>query len=172
MIRLLIRAAIFVGTAALGLLVASVVLPDVQISLSGFLVSVGVFALAQSILAPFIFNMARQYAPAMLGGIGLVSTFVALLIASLVPGGLTITGISTWVLATLVVWIVTALGGWLLPLLLLKNRVSGRVRARDDSPPPDAPAQRGPGLSGLATRGDCHPRKGSTCPNPQAPQHR
>ena len=68
----------------------------------------------------------RQYAPAMLGGIGLVSTFVALLIASLVPGGLTITGISTWVLATLVVWIVTALGGWLLPLLLLKNRVSGR----------------------------------------------
>lgn len=125
-IRLLIRAAIFVGTAALGLLVASVVLPDVQISLSGFLVSVGVFALAQSILAPFIFNMARQYAPAMLGGIGLVSTFVALLIASLVPGGLTITGISTWVLATLVLWIVTALGGWLLPLLLLKNRVSGR----------------------------------------------
>ena len=33
-------------------------------------------------------------------------------------------------------------------------------------------AERGRTMSGLATRGDCHPRRGSTCPNPQAPQHR
>ena len=82
------------------------------------------FALAQSILTPFIVNMARKYAPAVLGGIGLVSTFVALLIASFFPGGITITGIDTWVLASLIVWLITALGGWLLPLLLLRGKLA------------------------------------------------
>lgn len=122
MIRFLVRAAIFIVTAALGLLVASWILTDFRISLSGFLVAVGVFALAQSILAPFIFSMARRYAPAMLGGIGLVSILAALIIASLFPGGIIITGFVTWVLATLIVWIITALGAWILPLIFLKER--------------------------------------------------
>jgi len=126
MVRLLIRAAIFVVTAALGLLVAMWLLPDVHLSTSGFITAVLVFAIAQSVLAPFIFKMAHRYAPAVLGGIGLVSTFVALLIASLFPGGLTINGVVTWVLATLVVWVVTALGAWLLPLIFLKKRVEER----------------------------------------------
>jgi len=126
MVRLLIRAAIFVVTAALGLLVAMWLLPDVHLSTSGFITAVLVFAIAQSVLAPFIFKMAHRYAPAVLGGIGLVSTFVALLIASLFPGGLTIDGVVTWVLATLVVWVVTALGAWLLPLIFLKKRVEER----------------------------------------------
>lgn len=122
MVRFLIRVAIFLGTAALGLLVAAFLLPDVRLSVSGFIVAVVVFALAQSLLAPFIFNVARKYASPLLGGIGLVSTFVALLIASFFPGGLTISGISTWISATLVVWIVTALGAWVLPILFLKER--------------------------------------------------
>lgn len=129
MVRFLIRAAIFLVTAALGLLIAAWILPEVVLSPSGFITAVIVFALAQSILAPFILNMARKYAPAMLGGIGLVSTFVALLIASFFPGGLTITGIAAWVLATLIVWIVTALGGWLLPLLFLRDRANKRSKA-------------------------------------------
>lgn len=127
MTRILIRAVIFLGTAALGLLVAAAVVPGVRLSVSGFLIAVAVFALAQSILAPFIFNVARKYAPAMLGGIGLVSTFVALLIATWFPEGLRISGVSSWISATLVVWIVTALGAWLLPLVLLKKRVGGRT---------------------------------------------
>lgn len=127
MTRMLIRAVIFLGTAALGLLVAAAGVPGVRLSVSGFLIAVAVFALAQSILAPFIFNVARKYAPAMLGGIGLVSTFVALLIATWFPEGLRISGVSSWISATLVVWIVTALGAWLLPLVLLKKRVGGRT---------------------------------------------
>ena len=125
-IRFLIRAGISFGSAALGLLVAALLVPGMRLSLSGFLVAVVVFAVAQSLLAPFIVNLARKHAPALLGGIGLVSTFVALLIASFFPGGLRISGISTWITATLVVWIVTALGAWLLPIALLKRRVAGR----------------------------------------------
>lgn len=127
MVRLLLRALVFLLSAALGLLVASWVLDDVTMSVTGFLTATIVFALAQSILAPFILNMSRKYAPGLLGGIGLVSTFVALLIATFFPGGLRISGISTWVLATLIVWIVTALGAWLLPILIIKNRVTDRA---------------------------------------------
>lgn len=123
MIRFLIRALIFIVTAALGLLVASWILTDFVLSTSGFIIAVLVFALAQSILAPFVMKMARRYAPALLGGIGLVSTFLALLIASFFPGGITISGIVTWILGTLIVWIVTALGGWVLPLIFLKEKV-------------------------------------------------
>ncbi len=128
MIRFLIRAAIFIATAALGLWITSLILPDFVLSAGGFIVAVLVFALAQSILAPFVFNVARKYASPLLGGIGLVSTFVALLIATLFTGGLSIRGVGTWILATLIVWLITALGGWLLPLIFLKNRVKGSNR--------------------------------------------
>lgn len=124
MLRFLIRLAIYLGTAALALVITSLILPGFRISASGFLIAIGVFALAQSILTPFIINMARKYAPAVLGGIGLVSTFVALLIASFFPGGLAISGIDTWVLASLIVWLITALGGWLLPLLILRGKLA------------------------------------------------
>lgn len=126
MIRFLIRVAIFLVTAAVGLLVAAWVLPDVSLSATGFLTAVVVFSVAQTILAPFIFKMAKRHASALLGGIGLVSTFVGLLIATFFPGGLAINGIVTWILATVIVWLVTALGTWLLPLWFLKEKVSQR----------------------------------------------
>ncbi|MFD4421726.1 phage holin family protein [Agromyces sp. NPDC058484] len=130
MVRFLIRIAISLVTAALGLLVASWILTDFHIEWGGFLVAIVVFAIAQAVLAPFIFNVARKYASAILGGIGLVSTFVALLIASLFPSGIRIEGVVTWVLATLIVWIVTALGAWLLPLVFLKERAEKGRSAR------------------------------------------
>ncbi|WP_353814519.1 phage holin family protein [Agromyces sp. SYSU T00266] len=126
MIRFLINIAISLVTAAVGLLVTSWILPDFHLDAAGFIVAVLVFTVAQAILAPFIFNMARQYASAILGGIGLVSTFVALLIASLFPDGIRVDGIVTWILATLIMWIITALGTWLLGLWWLKGRVEDR----------------------------------------------
>ncbi len=122
MIRFLIRTAIFLATAALGLLAANLLLDSFSVRASGFITAVVVFAVAQSVLAPFILMLARKYATALLGGIGLVSTFVALLLASLLTDGLAITGISTWVLATLIVWLVTALGGWILLAVFVKER--------------------------------------------------
>ncbi|MFC7788524.1 phage holin family protein [Microbacterium sp. MAHUQ-60] len=126
MTRFLIRIAISLGTVAVALLVCFWALPDFDLSLSGFLTAVLVFAIAQAALTPLIFNLARKHANAILGGVGLVSTFVALLIASLFPGGLHIFGVATWILATLIIWIITALGTWLLPLILLRKTVTKR----------------------------------------------
>lgn len=126
MVRLLIRAVIYLGTAALGLLVASWIVPGFHLEGWGFLIAILVFAVAQSVLSPFILKMSMRFAPAIIGGIGLVSTFVALLIANLVPDGIRLDDPLTWVFATLVVWLVTALGTWLLPLIFLKDRVQQR----------------------------------------------
>ncbi|HEY0186161.1 MAG TPA: phage holin family protein [Cellulomonas sp.] len=130
MVRLLLRVLINLATAAIGLLVAAWLVDGVRVTAAGFVVAVVVFAAAQAILSPFIFNIARQHAAPILGGIGLVSTLVALLVATLFSGGLTISGVLAWVLAPLVVWIVTALGGWVLGALVLKNRAERRREKR------------------------------------------
>jgi hypothetical protein len=126
MIRFLISAAIWIATAAIGLIVASLVLDNMSIDAGSFVVVVVVFAALQSILTPFIAKMAAQNARALMGGVGLVSTFLALLISDLIFDGFSITGVSTWVFATLIVWIVTMLGAWLLPLIVGKRAVEKR----------------------------------------------
>jgi hypothetical protein len=125
-IRFLISALIWVATAAIGLLVATLVLEDMSIDAGSFVFVVVVFAALQSILTPFFAKLAANKARALLGGVGLVTTFVALFITSLIFDGFHITGASTWVFATLIVWIVTMLGAWLLPLIFVKRRVDDR----------------------------------------------
>ena len=121
MVRFLLRTLIFLGSAALGLFVAHLLLDDFALSISGFIVAVVVFALAQSIVAPIAESFARNRVPALVGGIGVISTFLALLIATLLADGLAISGAATWILGTLIVWLVTALATSLLPLLLIKD---------------------------------------------------
>jgi uncharacterized membrane protein YvlD (DUF360 family) len=130
MIIFLIRVAIYLGSAALGLWVTSLVLDGFHLSPSGFTTAVLVFTVAQAILTPFIAKMTRQYASAFLGGVGLLSTFVALLVARAVSDGLEVTGgAATWIAAVVLVWLITALATWLLPFLFLRKRLEER-RAR------------------------------------------
>jgi uncharacterized membrane protein YvlD (DUF360 family) len=130
MVRFLWSFAVNLVSAAAGLLIASLLLADLHIQASGFVVAVLVLTIAQAILAPFVFNMARQYASALLGGIGIVSTMLALFIASLFPGGVTVTTFSTWVVAALIIWVVMALGGWLLLGWVLKRFVKNAKDSR------------------------------------------
>ena len=130
MIRFLIRAAIWLVSAFLGLVVADLLLQGFFLHWDnwwGVLLAVVIFAILQSVLAPWILKMAHRFAPAFLGGIGLLSTFVALLIAVLIPAaGIGIDGPVAWIVGTLIVWLITALATWLLPGVFLKHRVQGR----------------------------------------------
>ncbi|MGB4780071.1 hypothetical protein [Microbacterium sp.] len=131
MVMFLIRTLIFVASAAVGLIVADLVLEGFTIDWShplGFILAIVIFAVLQSVLAPWLATVARRNAPALLGGIGIVSTFVALLITAVIPGaGLTIGAPWwTWVAAPVLVWIVTALATWLLPALFIKKKVEAR----------------------------------------------
>ncbi|MGB3482264.1 MAG: phage holin family protein [Mycobacterium sp.] len=124
MIKLLLRLAVFLGSAALGLLAAAWLVPGVSVSVWGFVAAVVIFAVAQAVLAPVFGKLATRYASALLSGIGLVSTLAALILASLLTSGLVIRGIGSWIAATVVVWLVTALATLLLPKLVLKDRTT------------------------------------------------
>lgn len=122
MVRLLLRGVVFLASSAIGLLVAAWLIPGVSVTVSGFVVAVVVFSVAQAILSPFIFKMARRYASAFLGGIGLLSTLVALILASVLTHGVSIRGLGSWVAATVVVWLVTAVATLVLPLVIREKR--------------------------------------------------
>ncbi|MGI8393919.1 phage holin family protein [Leucobacter sp. Z1108] len=129
MIRFLLGVATNLVLAAFALLIADWLLADVTLQLGGFLVAVAIFTLAQSILGPFVFNMARKYASALLGGVGLVSTFLALWVATLFSGGIQISG-TGWVLAPLIVWIITALGGWIILGIFVERYLKKREKMK------------------------------------------
>lgn len=122
MIRFLLRIAAFLGSSAIGLLVASLVVPGVTLRPLGFLTAVVIFTVAQAILSPFFLKMASRYASAFLGGIGLASTLAALILASLFSSGISIRGIGSWIAATVLVWLVTAIATLVLPALVLKKK--------------------------------------------------
>lgn len=130
MIRFLLTTLSNLVMAAVALLLAGWWLSEwVTLQLGGFLVAVAVFTAAQAILAPFVFNLARKYASAVLGGIGLVSTFLALWVATLFSGGVVVHGLG-WVLAPLLLWIVTALGSWIVVGVVLKRYLEKREKQR------------------------------------------
>lgn len=127
MIRLLIRTAVFLGATAIGLLIANLVIDDMSLGWRGYVTAVVIVAVLQSVLAAWFTKIARDKAPVLTGAAGLLSTFVGLLVANLVVDDLTVTGVSTWFLATVVTWLGTLLGALLLPLFLTKRAVK-RVR--------------------------------------------
>lgn len=130
MIRFLVRTAVFLGSAAIGLLAASVILDGVSLSASGFVLVVGIYAVIQSVISPFLARIAAKNASAFLGGVGLVATLIALVVASLAGDALVIRGgITTWLSATVIVWLVTAIATLLLPVAFLK---AGVQAARSD----------------------------------------
>lgn len=124
MIRLLIRVLVYFGSAAIGIVAASLVLDDFHVEPTGFVTAVVVYAVLQSVLTPFVTKMAATSATAFLGGTGLVASFLALAAAVALGDSLSISGgIGVWVAATVIVWLVTALATLLLPLILLKAGV-------------------------------------------------
>jgi hypothetical protein len=130
MIRFLVRTAIFIVSAAVGLLVTAAVVDGFEVTASGFLTAVLIFAVIQSVLSPFIAKVTARNAAAFLGGVGLLSTFVALWLTTLIGDALTIEGgATTWLAATVIVWLATALATLLLPIILVKTGVEA-ARAR------------------------------------------
>jgi Mycobacterial 4 TMS phage holin, superfamily IV len=124
MIRLLVRALVIAASAAIGLLVANAILDDMSLTWQTFVLDVVIFAALQAILAPFIAKVAHRNAPALLGGVGLITTLIALIITHAVSdGGLRITGAATWLYAALIVWLVTMIATVLLPTLVVVKKV-------------------------------------------------
>jgi putative membrane protein len=126
MIRLLVSGVLHLLANAVGLALAALLLSGFSISTLAFVAVVVVFTIVEVVLGPFVFKIALKNLPALSGGIALVTTFVGLLITNLVSEGLTINGITTWVVAVLIVWLGGVLGAVVLPLVLFKNVLEQR----------------------------------------------
>ena len=114
---------------AIGLIVAAVMLEDMTLSGAAFVVEVVIFTAAFVILQPLAVKLAWQHSSALAGGSALFATLAALVVTDVLSDGMSLSGVVTWLLATLIVWLVGVLAGILLPLVLFKKTLA-RVAAR------------------------------------------
>jgi len=123
MIRLIIRTGIMLVANAVGLIAASLVFDGFDIDVTAFIFAVIIFTVAVALMTPFLASTFRRGGSSskMLGGVALIATFVALVITDIFSDGLSISGIGTWIGATVIVWLASLLAVFILPYLGLKK---------------------------------------------------
>jgi len=126
--RLLAVAVIAVVSNAIGLIVAATVLDDMTLGVNGLIIAVLIFTGISVLIEPLLRQVAVKSAPALLGSSAIVTVLASLVITTIVSDSLTIRGTLTWVLATVIVWIVALAGRLLLPLVIFKKALAA---ARD-----------------------------------------
>ena len=123
MIRLIVRTAVLLAANAVGLIVAAAVLDGMALDVTGFIIALVIFTVALALLQPFLFSTLRrnQANASALGGVALIATLASLIVTDLISDGLTISGIGTWIAATVIVWAGALLAAFILPFLGLKK---------------------------------------------------
>lgn len=108
MIAWVLRTAVAVVANAVALLVAALVLSRFEINVLPFITVAVIFTLAIILIEPIADELAGRYAPGVRWLASLVTVFAGLVIANVVAGdAVSITGVWTWVWATLIVWVGT-----------------------------------------------------------------
>jgi uncharacterized membrane protein YvlD (DUF360 family) len=102
------------GANAIALILAALIFPGFDLSTEGFFIALIIFAVLTAFLPWLILRVLLRHAGSLIALSGLIATFLALLITTLVSSGLEIDGIGTWVGATLLIWIVSMFI-WVIP---------------------------------------------------------
>jgi putative membrane protein len=125
-IRLLLGMVVHLVANAAGLLVAATLLEGMSVSGAAFVIAVAIFTVVQAVIGPMVRQAAVKNLNALVGGTALVVTFLGLLVTTIVSEGLSIDGVTTWVLATVIVWLAAMVAALLLPVLIAKRAVAER----------------------------------------------
>jgi putative membrane protein len=126
-IRLLIRTLIALVSNAVGLIVAAAVLDGMRLNATGFVVAVVLFTVVLALIQPFLVSQLRRGGNAsLIGGVALIATLVSLIVTTLVTDGLSISGVGTWIAATVIVWLASVLAAFILPYFGLKKYLEER----------------------------------------------
>lgn len=112
-------ALVYVLANAVGLALAALLLPNFRIDFWSFVIVVVVFSLILAILTPLIRDIAKAQAPALMGGIALITVGAGLFVTNLLLGGMEIGGLLNWVFATLLVWAGSLAASLILPRYIL-----------------------------------------------------
>lgn len=119
--KFLTRLAVSLASSAVAILLCALLIDRFTLSWGGIVVAVIVFTVAQLLLAPAVTKLVSRYAGGFVGGAGLVSTLLALWIATLPSGGLRIQGAGTWVIATVLMWVFTTAAALIITVVLRKR---------------------------------------------------
>lgn len=128
MIRLVATGVIALLANAIALVVGAQLLDDMSLDGMAFVIAVLIYTGAAVLAEPLIRQMALKNVPALIGSSSLIATLVSLVVTAVVSDGLQISGATTWVLATVVVWAVALACRLLLPMVIFKKALSN---ARD-----------------------------------------
>ena len=126
MIRWIVRTGIALAGNAIGLLVSAAVLDDMAVDAGSFIVAVIIFTVVTALLQPFLASRLRNAGSGVLGGVALIATFASLVITDLVSDGFSISGVGTWLAATVIVWVASLIAVFLIPYLGLKKYLEER----------------------------------------------
>lgn len=121
MIRLLAQLCLSFLANAVGLLAADLLLDKFSIEPLSLIFAVIIFSITTVVVGPLVLKIALKNVPALVGGIALVTTFIGLFVTNIFTDGLKINGLSTWVVASLVVWVFGLIASVLLPLVMFKK---------------------------------------------------
>ena len=119
--KLLIRGGVQLASSAVAILLADILLPKMSLNIGGFITAVVIFTLAQSVVERLVANIATKHVPTFAGLASVVSTWLALIMATIPFGGIRIGGFFTWIIAALIIWAVTASCALLVPKYVLKS---------------------------------------------------
>jgi uncharacterized membrane protein YvlD (DUF360 family) len=125
-IRLIVRTAIALVGNAVGLIVAALLLDRMHVNVGGFFLAVIIFTVVLALLQPFFASQLQRRGSAAAGGVSLIATFAALVITDIVSNGVSISGVGTWVLATVIVWAASLIAVFILPFFGLKKYLRER----------------------------------------------
>jgi len=120
-IRLVASAAVTVLANAVALIAGALLLEDMGLDVTGFILAVLIFTGVSMLASPLIRRTALTKAPVLLGSTALISTLAALIVTAIISDGLRINGLTTWVLAVVVVWAIGLAGQVLLPFVIFKK---------------------------------------------------
>ena len=93
MVRWLISVAIHLGANAIALWLADMLLDDLSIEWSAFLIAVAIFTLVEVLAEPLLTKMALSSVPALRGSVALIATFIGLVVTALITDGMNIDGV-------------------------------------------------------------------------------
>ena len=96
---------------AVGIILSAALLDDFDVTTTGVVIATALFWIVHLVVNFIALRvLIRQPSVSMAGLLALASTIVALFVVNLVVDDISIHGASTYILATLIIWICTALG--------------------------------------------------------------
>lgn len=106
--KFLVASVTYAIANAAAILFAAIILgPGFEIGFLGFLMAVLIFTAVQAIARPVLEKLAAKNLPQIMGSLSLITVFLGLWVTDMALAAMSIDGLSNWLAATLIVWLVS-----------------------------------------------------------------